>query len=188
MKSALLLAATLLVLALGAVGVLSYRRRTTAHPTAEITGKLRSMALGITAPDAGIMVPDTPFGIWGVVADVGLPNGTATVVAFQDGTASLYLSGGGGIIGGESHEGVRQAVAALLSAAEDAGSHFAPSSQQALPRAGHVRFYLHGRAGLLASPEIVDTQLTSGSAPLSPLFLTAHALITQFRAIPSAGA
>ena len=188
MKSALLITATLLLLTLAAVGVLSFRRRTDAHLTGAITGKLRSMALGVTAPDAGIMVPDTPFGIWGVVADVGLSNGTATVVALRDGTASLYLSSGGGIIGGESHEGVRQAVAALLSAAEDAGSQFAPSSPQALPRTGHVRFYVHGRAGLLASPEIADTQLTSGSAPLSPLFLTVNALITQFRAIPGAGA
>ena len=37
--------------------------------------------------------------VWGVLMELGLEQGVATMVAFADGTVSLYFSGGGGIIG-----------------------------------------------------------------------------------------
>ena len=39
---------------------------------------------------------------WGIVMDGGVTKGTATVPALSDGTASVYLSSGGGFIGGSS--------------------------------------------------------------------------------------
>jgi hypothetical protein len=49
--------------------------------------------------------------------DGGVDNGTVTVVAFSDGTASVYLSIGGGFIGGKSHEAVRKAADQMVAAA-----------------------------------------------------------------------
>jgi hypothetical protein len=46
--------------------------------------------------------------------DTTYENGTATVIALADGTASLYTSPGGGVIGGGSYAEVRSAVAELL--------------------------------------------------------------------------
>jgi hypothetical protein len=40
--------------------------------------------------------------------------GSYTVVAFADGSASIYLSTGGGHIGGVAHENVRKAAKALV--------------------------------------------------------------------------
>ena len=40
--------------------------------------------------------------VFGVVMDMTYPSGVATLVTFADGTASLYTSTGGGIIGGGS--------------------------------------------------------------------------------------
>src|SRR5688572_16670054 len=50
-------------------------------------------------------------GIRAVVFDWGMGNGSATLVAFDDGTTSLYFSGGGGIIGAGAHDAVRRAAA-----------------------------------------------------------------------------
>ncbi len=57
---------------------------------------------------AAVFVPTQP---WGVVMDWGLDNGFATVVALSDGNTSVYLSGGGGSLGGgQSHERIRRSV------------------------------------------------------------------------------
>src|SRR5262249_37718501 len=51
---------------------------------ATINAKLRLRTLNLTPEEMGIAVPDT--GVWGAVADMGFPNGTAIVVAFSDGS------------------------------------------------------------------------------------------------------
>lgn len=48
--------------------------------------------------------------VFGVIMDTTFASGTVTLVALADGTASLYASTGGGVIGGGAHE--RVAVAA----------------------------------------------------------------------------
>jgi hypothetical protein len=45
--------------------------------------------------------------------DWSMDNGTATLVAYDDGTTSLYTSTGGGVIGAGSHGEVRDAAEAF---------------------------------------------------------------------------
>ena len=52
--------------------------------------------------------------VYGAVMDWALESGLATLFALEDGTASLYLSSGGGVIGGGFHEPVRHAAKAFL--------------------------------------------------------------------------
>ena len=188
MKSSLVAGAAVAVIVVAVAAVLSSRRRTPSAPAAEITASLRSMALGLTPEDAGINIPSTQQGVWGVVADFGLQAGTTTVVGLQGGTASLYQTSGEAIIGGESHENVRQAVAALVLSAEGSAALLTLRGPQPCPQPGHVRLYAHSRAGLLASPELSNAELASGALPFSPLFLAVNTLITQLRLTAGAGA
>ncbi len=189
MKSSLIAGAAIaVILAAAVVAVLSWRSRSDSAPTTDVTAALRSMALGLAPEDAGITIPSTLHGVWGVVADLGLPGGTATVVGLQGGAASLYQSPGGAIVGGESHESVRQAVAGLVLSAEGSAALLALRGPQPLPRPGHVRFYAHSRAGLLASPELSTAELAASAQPLSPLLLAVNNLITQLRLTSGAGA
>jgi len=54
-----------------------------------------------------------PFGI---LMDLSLPQGNATIVAFISGDASFYTSTGGGVIGGIGHENVRNAARKFVTA------------------------------------------------------------------------
>lgn len=47
---------------------------------------------------------------WGVLMDWGVRDHTATVVAMSDGSASVYLSSGGGYLGGIGQESIRKAA------------------------------------------------------------------------------
>ena len=42
---------------------------------------------------------------------------TATIVAVSDGSASIYLSNGGGYLGGGGHESIRNAASKMVEAA-----------------------------------------------------------------------
>ena len=53
-----------------------------------LTGSRAAFGLEPTSPDAPA---------WGVLMEIGFPEGTASLVAMSDGSASLYFSGGGGL-------------------------------------------------------------------------------------------
>ena len=55
---------------------------------------LRNMALRITREKAGLAATYAPTEPWGVIMDWVVSNATATVVAFSNGHASIYLSTG----------------------------------------------------------------------------------------------
>src|SRR5215468_5447884 len=73
---------------------------------AEAAAKLREGVLS-RAMLSGLP-PGTPGGIRGAVMDWNLGGGLATLVAIEDGTVSLYLNPGGGIIGAGTHASVAQ--------------------------------------------------------------------------------
>src|SRR4029077_10438111 len=61
---------------------------------------LREQALNLKREKIGLPTPAKPTQPWAALMDWSLGSGTATVVAISDGTASVYLSSGGGSIGG----------------------------------------------------------------------------------------
>jgi hypothetical protein len=72
-----------------------------------------------------------------------LPRGHANpVFALSDGTTSLYLSSGGGVIGGHTHESVGQANAAFLETANHHYQHLEPSESFPVPATGRTLFYV----------------------------------------------
>jgi hypothetical protein len=78
---------------------------------------------------------------WGVLMDWGIPQGTATVVALSDGSASVYLSSGGGFIGGEGHEAIRKAAQRMVSTAREAQAQMKATTTYPLPKEAEVVFY-----------------------------------------------
>ena len=119
-----------------------------------------------------------------VVMDWGLDNGVATVVAYDDGTTSLYLSSGGGVIGAGAHEAVRQAANAFRAEAAARRNQFstvAANDSFTLPSDGWVTFYLVTDSATLRAGPIDTRLLAAGTHPLAPLGNHAQAVITSIR-------
>jgi len=117
---------------------------------------------------------------WGVVMDWGLERGTATVMAMSDGSASIYLSSGGGFIGGKGIESVRLVaqkaveVARLLELPEQSTTDFP------LPGTHGVFFYLLTDAGVFMFRTSVQ-ELNSPTHPLRKIGDAMQSVMTQFR-------
>ena len=75
--------------------------------------------------------------MWGALLETGYRKGIATLVALVDGTTSLYLSSGGGIIGG-AHDRVAAVTRSFLAAVEDQLGLLSPDADSDVPAAGRV--------------------------------------------------
>ena len=114
--------------------------------------------------------------------ETGYPAATATLFALSDGTTSLYLSSGGGVIGGHAHESVRQASGAFIKAGNDFLQHLKPCESCPLPAIGQTNFYALTDACILTAGAIED-DLGHARSSLSPLFYAGQEVITQLRLI-----
>lgn len=117
-----------------------------------------------------------------MLVETGYDSGVASLVCLRDGTTSLYFSGGGGIIGGGAHQAVVRANAELFTVAQTYLAALMPSSDRRLPAKGRVVIRALTYSGKLTF-EASEDDLGNGRSSLSPVFHSAHGVITQLRLI-----
>jgi len=146
---------------------------------ADVYRGLREQILGLDPAEAGITAaPES--GLWGGLMEMGLDNGTATLVALADGTTSLYFSTGGGVIGGGFRPPVAEATRSFLASLDAHLADLVPDASTELPAAGRTALVALTRGGRLRA-EAAEDDLGYGRHPLSPVFLAAHDVITELR-------
>jgi hypothetical protein len=149
----------------GASAYLGLRNLALQNPPAKIQG-------------GSIAKPGEPFA---VLMDWGIPAGTATVAAYADGTASIYLSSGGGYIGGgQSHESIRNAAMRTVEIARESKSLMQPTTVYPLPPRGQVTFYVRTDDGVLTAT-VPEDDLRSHRSPFYKLGDSAQTIITAYR-------
>jgi hypothetical protein len=149
---------------------------------AEVSQGLREQAFLVEPAQVSAKgSPENPQ-TWGLIMETGYPKAVASLVAFCDGTTSMYFSSGGGVIGAGQHAAVREASKALLASADACLEDFAPATAHPLPGAGRVRFYARTFDGLKFA-EAEEKELGEGRHRLSPLFHAGHRVIAHLRQI-----
>lgn len=143
---------------------------------------LHNAALHTSRSEIGLPPASTPTQAWGAIMDWGLPEGTATVVSFSDGSASLYLSSGGGFLGGISHESVRKAAQKMVATANENQAHMLPTKTYPIPTLGQMTFYILTDAGTLTASASQDDLMNHRSS-LSTLGDAAQEVITEINAV-----
>jgi hypothetical protein len=147
-----------------------------------VYSSLRHQALSTRRAEIGLSAPSHDAPVWGVLMETGYPGATATLFALGDGTTSLYLSSGGGVIGGHAHENVRQANAAFIEVANQFYQQMMPCESFPIPETGQTIFYSLTDEGILTGGGL-EIDLGYGRHPLSPLFHAGHKVLTQLRQI-----
>ena len=148
---------------------------------------LRSLVLQGTRANFGLSPGSRPTQPFAVVADWGLPEGTTTVVAIADGSASVYRSNGAGSIGGgQSHESIRAAALETVKLAEDVQPLMHSTKEYPLAQRGQVNFYVVTDNGVFAATASAD-DLASRHSAFSKLGDSAQGIITAYREVEKAG-
>jgi hypothetical protein len=114
--------------------------------------------------------------------DWAVTNGVATIVAFQTGDASMYLSGGQIYIGGFAHANVKNAGLAFVKEAQNYLTKAIKTESTALPDKNCIRFYLLTNHGKFSYQETVEN-IQNKSSEWTKLFALGNKVITEYRAI-----
>jgi hypothetical protein len=146
---------------------------------AEVYTSLRTQVLQLKPSELGLSDVDQST-VFAVLMETAYPEAVATLVAIMDGTASIYFSNGGGIIGGGEHENVRSVCANFIAMAQQFVPQSTLSKTLPLPLKDHVRFYLVTADGVYTLEALAD-DLGYERHLGSPLFFLGHELISAIR-------
>lgn len=159
-----------------------WRRKTGDRPSNPFVG-LRNQALSSTADLAGWTTPPARRHVYGGMLDWGLDRGTATLFALDDGTASLYLSSGGGVLGGGFHDSVRDSARAFIASFEPFLDRMDPDGEGATPPGGSTDLRALTLTGRLYVRIPNSEFIGPPQHPMAVVFEAGQALITQLRMV-----
>jgi hypothetical protein len=144
---------------------------------------LRNQILQLKREKIGFAALAKPTEPWAAVMDWGATNGTATVVAIAGGTASIYLSSGGGSIGrGPCHDLICEADKKMVSVAAEFQPQMRATDTYPLPQRGQVTFCVFSDARIFTASAL-QAELSSHRHPFSELDDASQDIITRYRLI-----
>ena len=118
--------------------------------------------------------------VYGLITEMAMNPGSASVISFLTGDTSLYLSSGGGFIGAGQHEEVREMVKKKVDGFQKYLSNAEKIDKPKLPESGKVNFNFLTKNGIYSVTENM-ADLESGKSELSTLFAEVNEIITQIR-------
>jgi hypothetical protein len=142
---------------------------------AKMTTMLRDGVLAIGPEDIGLTAADCPQ-VWGAMMELSEAGVVVSLVALVDGSVSVYLSDGGGVIGCGLHPDVRVAAAKMLHVAERVATECAPTDSYPAPLDQQVQFYLLTTQGVLGGTAD-RADLDEGAEALAELYYAGHGVI-----------
>ena len=139
---------------------------------------LRKQAFDITQQQLGLTIHDTE--IYGVIMDWDIGNGIVTLVTYKTGDASMYLSSGGGVIGGGQHKNVNRAAKEFVRTAGKYFNNAIKIDSTPLPEKDGVRFYfLTAKGKYCAQEKMINFE--NESSKWLDFFNEANNVITELR-------
>lgn len=142
--------------------------------------KFRERALAWRDPQAPMGSPS------GIIMETGVPEGVLSLVVMSDGTASLFFSGGGAILGAGAYAGPARAARELALEAAHFAQQMQPALDVALPKLGMVNLFVL-IDGIIRGASGKEKDFGENRSPLSPLFHAAHHVVAEMRRLPPPG-
>ena len=143
---------------------------------------LRRKAFAVTPEELNLKPDSNKTIAYGAIMDWNIGQAVITVVAFQTGDASMYVSAGQIYIGGYAHTNVKNAGLAFVSGAQDYLSKAFPTTNISLPQKDRVKFYILTNKGKYGFEETVQN-LENKNSEWSKMFDLGNDVITQYRTI-----
>ena len=154
------------------------REAVTPYACADVYLGMRDNVLGIVPSD----LPDREGGgdILAAMMEIGQADVAVSLVCVSDGTTSMYISNGGGVIGSGTYEPVAMANSAFLEEVARHVSLMETSTDHPLPLPGEIKFYVVGTDDV-KTLSVPEEDLEKRRHEAFPLYLKAHDVITEIR-------
>lgn len=143
---------------------------------------LRNMAFTPTPDQLGLSLPTDKDIVYGVIMDWEMGGSIATVVSYLSGDASLYLSSGGGVIGGGQHQNVNLEAKKFVQMAQNYLSKASKTEETTLPKSDAVKFYFLTNKGKYVCQENISN-FEKNTSELLPLFEEGNKVLSELRIV-----
>ena len=144
--------------------------------------ELRNIAFTVRPEQLGLSLPTDKTIVYGIVMDWEMGGAIATTVAYQTGDASLYLSSGGGVIGGGKHQNVNNASKQFVSLAQTFLDKTTKVKETSLPTTNEIKFYFLTNKGVYVGQEQIKNFENNSSLWLK-LFEEGNNVLSELRKI-----
>jgi hypothetical protein len=143
---------------------------------------LRDIAFSVTPENLNLTLPKDKTVAYGAIMDWDFKGTTVTVVAFQTGDASLYLSSGQIFIGGFAHDNIKNSAIEFVSISQSYLTKATKTSSTLVADKNCIRFYILTNNGIYTHQETVE-YITQDTNEWSKLNRFGQNIITQYRQI-----
>ena len=144
--------------------------------------ELRSLALSATPQSLKLKFNNKIKTVFGIVMDWDINDGVATIVAYQTGDVSMYLSNGQIYIGGAAKLPVKNAGLNFANEAKHYISKATETKEAPLPDKNCVRFYLLTNHGKFTFQEKFEN-LENKTSAWTKLFDLGNIVVTEYRKV-----
>jgi hypothetical protein len=141
---------------------------------------MRRKALTTTGTQLNLKLDSNKTIAYGVIMDWNIGQAIVTVVAFQTGDASMYVSTGQIYIGGYAHKNIRNAGLAFVSEAQSYLAKAIVTDNTSLPGKGCVKFYILTNKGKYTFQETIEN-LENKCSDWIRMFHLGNDIISQYR-------
>tara|TARA_R110002051_G_scaffold323504_1_gene417373 strand:+ start:57 stop:614 length:558 start_codon:yes stop_codon:yes gene_type:complete len=140
---------------------------------------MRNMAFSVK-PDQIELENIADNKVYGLITEMEMNPGVASLISFLSGDTSLYLSSGGGYIGAGTDEKINKIVTEKIEEFQKYLSKAKKIENPKLPEKGMVNFNFMTKNGIYSVSENIS-DLKNGKSELSELFIGVNEIITQIR-------
>jgi hypothetical protein len=141
---------------------------------------LRNVALNVTPEQLGLRLSADKTVVFGVLMDWDMEGTTVTTVSYQTGDASMYLSSGGGVIGGGSHKNVNRAAKTFVNTAQSYLDKAVETETTEVPEKDFIYFYLLTNKGIFKGQDEMKN-FENNTSKWTALFEAGNQVITELR-------
>lgn len=142
--------------------------------------ELRNKALSTTAEQLNLKLDNEKTIVYGVIMDWDMRDAVVTIISFQTGDASMYLSSGQIYIGGYVQENIRIAALAFVTEAQNCLAEATVTYYTSVLGQKCVRFYLLTNKHTFTFQETVEN-LANNTSKLRKLFDLGNNVIAEYR-------
>jgi hypothetical protein len=141
---------------------------------------LRNVALNVTPEQLGLKLLVDKTVVFGVLMDWEMEGTIVTTVSYQTGDASMYLSSGGGVIGGGTHKNVNRAAKTFVNTAQPFLDKAVKTETTKVPEKDFVYFYLLTNKGIFKGQDEMKN-FENNTSKWKSLFEAGNQVITELR-------
>ena len=143
---------------------------------------LREQSFSITAEQLQLNLDNSKTIAYGIIMEWDITDAIISVVTFQTGDASMYISTGQIFMGGFAHETVKNSTKQLVENGQEYLKLAKPTTETPHPDKGCVRFYFLTNKGKFYIQDTVEN-IENNKSSLTKLFELGNNVITEYRKV-----